>query len=77
MNKKQKLHQTTLPGNGLGVRVIEGDIAYALKQFKRRVKRSGVLKQTFERAEFTKPSITRRAERSRAAFIQRIRSKEQ
>ena len=50
MNKKQKLHQTTLPGNGLGVRVIEGDIAYALKQFKRRVKRSGVLKQTFERA---------------------------
>jgi small subunit ribosomal protein S21 len=77
MNKKQKLHQTTVPGNGLGVRVIGGDIGYALKQFKRRVKKSKVLQKTFDRAEFTKPSVIQRAQRDRAAFIQRIRSREQ
>ena len=77
MNKKQKMHQTTVPGNGLGVRVIGGDIAYALKQFKRRVKKSAVLQKTFDRAQFTKPSVIKRADRDRAAFIQQIRSREQ
>jgi len=77
MNKKQKLHQTTVPGNGLAVKVADGDIGYALKQFKRRVKKSGVLQKTFDRAEFTKPSVIKRAERDRSAFIQRIRSQEQ
>jgi small subunit ribosomal protein S21 len=77
MNKKQKMHQTTVPGNGLGVRVTDGDIGYALKQFKRRVKKSAVLQKTFDRAEFTKPSVLKRAERSKAAFIQQIRSREQ
>ena len=77
MNKKQKLHQTIVPGNGLGVRVVDRDLRYALKQFKRRVKKSGVLQKTFDRKEFIKPSEINRAERSKAAFIQQIRSREQ
>lgn len=77
MNKKHKLHQTIVPGNGLGVRVVDRDLGYALKQFKRRVKKSRVLEKTFELKEFTKPSIINRAERSKAAFIQQIRSREQ
>lgn len=77
MNKKHKLHQTIVPGNGLGVRVVDRDLGYALKQFKRRVKKSRVLEKTFELKEFTKPSVINRAERSRAAFIQQIRSREQ
>ena len=77
MNKKQKLHQTIVPGNGLGVRVVDRDLGYALKQFKRRVKKSGVLQKTFDRKEFIKPSVINRAERSKEAFIQQIRSREQ
>lgn len=77
MNKKHKLHQTIVPGNGLGVRVVDRDLGYALKQFKRRVKKSRVLEKTFELKEFTKPSIINRAEKSKAAFIQQIRSREQ
>lgn len=77
MNKKQKLHQTIVPGNVLGVRVVDRDIEYALKQFKRQIKKSGILQKIYDRKEFIKPSVIKRAEKSKAAFIQQIRSREQ
>lgn len=77
MNRKQKLHQTIVPGCGNAVHVVDGDIGYAVKQFKRQIKKSGVLQKTFDRKEFTKPSVIARQQRARAAFIQQIRSREQ
>ena len=38
MNKKQKQHKTTVPGHFPAVTVIDNDLAYALRSFKRRVK---------------------------------------
>jgi len=43
MNKKQKQHQTIVPGNPLAVNVIGNqreDIGFALNAFKRKVKNS-------------------------------------
>lgn len=68
MNKKQKAHQSVTPGNGLATTVIEGDISYALKTWKRKVKRSGILNELKDRREFEKPSVTRRKEKKRAIF---------
>ena len=76
MNKKQKQHQTTVPGNPLAVNVVgtqREDLAFALKSWKRKVKASGVLEKVKERREFEKPSVTRRKQLQAAQFIQRIK----
>lgn len=43
----------------------------ALKKFKRKIERAGVLKQYRSRKHFLKPSITRRQEVLRAAYKQK------
>jgi len=73
MNKKQKAHQSVTPGNGLATTVVEGDISYALKTWKRKVKHSGILDDLKERREFEKPSVTRRKEIQRATFLQQVK----
>ena len=45
MNKKQKQHKTAVPGHFAGVTVVDNDLAYALRSFKRRVKETGVLEK--------------------------------
>ena len=53
MSKKQKQHQTTVPGNPLAVNVVgtqREDLAFALKSWKRKVKASGVLEKVKERS---------------------------
>ena len=69
MNKKQKAHQSVTPGNGLATAVVEGDISYALKTWKRKVKQSGILDELKDRKEFEKPSVSRRRQLIRAKFI--------
>lgn len=57
------------------VPVKEGEsIEKALKKYKRKFEKTGVMKELRERQQFTKPSITKRNERLRAAFIQQIRT---
>jgi len=76
MSKKQKQHQTIVPGNPLAVNVVgtqREDLAFALKSWKRKVKSSGVLEKIKERREFEKPSVTRRKQLQAAQFIQRIK----
>lgn len=73
MNKKQKAHQSVTPGNGLATTVVEGDISYALKTWKRKVKQSGILDELKDRREFEKPSVTRRKEIQRATFLQQVK----
>lgn len=57
-NHKQFLSIT--PNTGTGVEVVDGDLRYALMQFKRLVKRSNKLTEVHERREFVKPSVARR-----------------
>lgn len=49
----------------------------ALKKYKRKFDRTGVVRQLRSRQQFTKPSVTKRQERLRAAYKQQLLSKEE
>jgi small subunit ribosomal protein S21 len=78
MNKKQKQHQTVVPGNPLAVNVVgtqREDLGFALKSFKRKVKASGILERIKDRKEFVKPSVAKRKQLQNAQFIQKIKDR--
>ena len=52
------------------------NIDRALKRFKRKLDRTGGMRQQRERKTFTKPSVARRAEVQKAQYIQKLRDKE-
>ena len=55
MNKKQKHHQSIIPGNTNAVNVIGStreDLSFALKTWKRKIKHSKILERTKELTEF-------------------------
>ena len=57
--------------------VKEGEnIERALKKFKKKFDRTGVMKEVRRRKQFTKPSVVNREEKLKAAYIQKIRSAE-
>lgn len=74
MNKRHKQHLSIAPGSGLAATVVNNDINFALKNWKREVKNSGILNEYRERQEYVKPSVKRRAEINRAKYIQKIRT---
>ncbi|MFO7616630.1 MAG: 30S ribosomal protein S21 [Bacteroidales bacterium] len=58
--------------------VKEGEnIERALKKFKRKFEKTGVVKELRARQAFTKPSIKRRQELLRAAYIQKLQQAEE
>jgi small subunit ribosomal protein S21 len=60
------------------VPVKEGEnIERALKKFKRKFEKTGIIKELRSRQEFTKPSITRREEVKKAIYIQKLQQKEE
>ncbi len=48
----------------------------ALKRFKKKFEKTGVLKELRSRTSFTKPSVARRAEIIRAAYREKMRLNE-
>jgi|LauGreDrversion4_2_1035121.scaffolds.fasta_scaffold01139_15 small subunit ribosomal protein S21 len=77
MSKKVKQHKAIVPGNGMAVNVLgpaKEDLAFALKNWKRKVKSAGIVDILNERREYIKPSVTNRAQNIRAKYIQRMRS---
>ncbi len=59
------------------VPVKEGEnIDRALKRFKRKFEKTGVIKELRERQAYTKPSMQRRQEIIKAKYIQKLRDKE-
>jgi small subunit ribosomal protein S21 len=48
----------------------------ALKRFKKKFEKTGILKELRSRTAFQKPSVTRRKEIIRATYIEQIRLKE-
>lgn len=62
----------------LVVSVKEGEsIERALKRYKRKFDRTGVMRQLRSRQQFTKPSVSRRKEVLKAAYIQQKRQDEE
>lgn len=57
--------------------VKEGEnIERALKKFKKKFERTGIIKQLRERQHFTKPSVEKRQEKLKAVYLNHIRSKQ-
>jgi small subunit ribosomal protein S21 len=56
----------------------EGEnIERALKKFKRRFEKTGVVKELRGRQAFTKPSVTKRQQKLRAVYIQQLQQEEE
>jgi len=61
----------------LVIQVKEGEgIDRALKRFKRKFDRTQTMRQLRKRQQFTKPSVTRREELIKAAYVQTLRIKD-
>ena len=55
----------------------EGEnIERAIKKYKKKFDKTGVMRELRDRREFTKPSVARRQEVIRAAYRQKLRSEE-
>lgn len=62
----------------LRVVIKEGDtIEKGLKQFKRKVINTKLIKQLRDRQEFQKPSIAKRKQRLKAEYIQQLKNAEE
>lgn len=58
--------------------VKEGEsIDRALKKYKRKFEKTGVVKELRERQKFTKPSILKREEKLKAIYIQHLKQQEE
>ncbi len=58
--------------------VKEGEnIDKALKKFKRKFEKTGVVKELRERQKFTKPSIKKREQKLKAIYIQQLKQADQ
>lgn len=58
--------------------VKEGEnIERALKKFKRKYERTGVLKELRRRQTFAKPSVVNRKDRAHAIYVERMRREEE
>ena len=57
--------------------VKEGEnIERAIKKYKKKFEKTKVMRELRSRKEFTKPSVTKRQEKIRASYKQRLRSAE-
>jgi len=74
MNKRQKNHKTIVSGNGNAVSIVDKDLNFALRVFKRKIKESRILDNFKQKKEFIKPSIKRRDEINKAIYIQKIKN---
>lgn len=53
------------------------NIDRALKRYKRKFDRTKTMKKLRDRKQFTKPSVSKRAQKIKAQYIQRIRTSEE
>lgn len=59
------------------VPVKEGEnIEKALKKFKRKFEKTGIVKELRRRQQFDKPSVTNRLKRERAVYVQQLQQVE-
>lgn len=66
------------PTNMIIVQVKEGEnIERALKKFKRKFERTGIVKELRSRQAFQKPSVTNRKKMMKAVYVQKLRAVEE
>ena len=53
------------------------NIERALKKFKRKFEKTGVVKELRSRQQFDKPSVNKRLKMERAIYVQRLRNAEE
>ncbi len=71
-NKQQKKNEMII------VQVKEGEnIEKALKKFKRKFERTGIIKELRHRQAFEKPSVANRKKMMKAVYVQQLRQAEQ
>jgi small subunit ribosomal protein S21 len=75
LEKQIRKLQEIAPGNLYGVSVV-GGIDSALREFKRMIKKSGILTEVYARKEYEKPSITKRRTKKNAQYKQRRQNEE-
>ena len=64
--------------NMIIVQVKEGEnIERALKKFKRKFEKTGIVKELRSRQAFQKPSVTNRKKMMKAVYVQKLRSVEE
>jgi len=73
MNKKLKYHQSIIPGHGIGSKVVNKDINFALRNWKRKLKNSNILLELKEKREYIKPSARKRQQLITAKYTQMIK----
>ena len=49
----------------------------ALKKFKKKIEKTGLIKELRERQKFTKPSVVNRKQKIKAVYIQKLRREEE
>ena len=54
-----------------------GNIEKALKKFKRKLEKTGVVKELRARQQFDKPSVLNRLKRERAIYVQKLQQVEE
>lgn len=72
MSRKQKSHQAIIPGHALGAAVVGNDVNFAIKNWRKRLKESGIIEKLKSRKEFEKPSITKRKQKDNAIYYQKL-----
>ena len=53
------------------------NIERALKKFKRKFERTGIVKEVRARQQFTKPSVLKRLKMEKAIYVQKLRNNEE
>ena len=57
--------------------LVEGEnIEKALKKFKRKFEKTGIVKELRSRQQFDKPSVTKRLKKERAVYVQQLQQVE-
>ena len=74
MNKQFKQHKSIVPGNPASTKVVNRDINFAIRNWKKQTKMSGILDILKTKQEFEKPSVTRKKIKSAAVYKQYLRS---
>jgi len=67
---------TIKPVKGLGV-MVDGNLEKALKKFKKKLKKAGILEEYRDRRYFTKKSDKKHRQKQLARYIQQQESKKQ
>ena len=74
MNKQFKQHKSIVQGNPASTKVVNRDINFAIRNWKKQTKMSGILDILKTKQEFEKPSVTRKKIKSAAIHKQYLQS---